>query len=117
MDRRQSTRDQRGAAALEFALVLPILLLLLFGAIQYGLYFWALQGGADAARYAARLSAVFDPSQCTTFQSEVHDSIGPYRRGTATITRDYADGPSHTGSGVQIGDTVTIEVSFSSIDL
>ncbi len=48
---------ERGAAAVEFALVLPILVLILFGIIDYGLYFnTSLQsrwGVHDAARAAA----------------------------------------------------------------
>ena len=110
-------RGARGAAAVEFALVVPILLILVFGLIQYGLYFWALQGGADAARYAARLSAVGDPASCSAFRSNVTDNIGPYLRGTPTITRDYDKAEGNTGSDVEIGDTVTILLQFDSIDL
>ena len=110
-------RDQRGAAAVEFALVVPILLILVFGLIQYGLYFWALQGGADAARYAARLSAVGKPSACSSLRSQVTSDIGPYLRGTPTITRSYTKAEGNTGTGVEIGDRVTVVVTFNSIDL
>ncbi len=36
----------QGAAAVEFALVVPILVILLFGIIDYGLYFTNALGGA-----------------------------------------------------------------------
>ena len=114
MARLRNTRDQRGAAAVEFALVLPILILLVFGAIQYGFYFWAVQGGADAARYAARLSAVGDPASCSDFQRAVQENVGRYAQGDVTVTRAYST-PAH--SDVQIGDTVTIHVTFESVDL
>jgi hypothetical protein len=49
-------RGERGASAVEFALVSPLLFTLLFGAIDYGLYFadalTVQQGVADAARNA-----------------------------------------------------------------
>jgi hypothetical protein len=55
--RARRRRQDDGAAAVEFALVLPILVLILFGIIDYGLYFNAsLQarwGVHDAARAAA----------------------------------------------------------------
>jgi Flp pilus assembly protein TadG len=114
---RRHGRDQSGAAAVEFALVVPILLILVFGLIQYGLYFWALQGGADAARYAARLSAVGKPSTCSSLRSQVTSDIGPYVRGTPTITRSYAKAEGNTGSQVEIGDRVTVVVAFNSVDL
>jgi hypothetical protein len=50
----------RGAAALEFALVVPVLAVLVFGMIDYGLYFTDSLGARDGARAAARQGAVAD---------------------------------------------------------
>jgi hypothetical protein len=60
-------RSDRGAAAVEFALVLPVLLLLLFGIIEYGIYFSdqisTRHGAASGARMAAiRLADSTTPS-------------------------------------------------------
>lgn len=48
--------DHRGASAVEFALIAPVFLLLVFGALAYGIYFGAAhavqQLAADAARAA-----------------------------------------------------------------
>jgi hypothetical protein len=72
---RRSSRGQgqskdAGAAAVEFALVLPILILILFGIIDYGLYFNAsLQsrwGVHDAARAAAVSPSSGGTTSCTT---------------------------------------------------
>lgn len=114
--RRCPGRGERGAAAVEFALLLPLLLLLVFGIVQYGLYFWAVQGGSDIARSAARRAAVGDPATCATFQSGVRSDIDALTgTGTgASIKRSYA---TASDSGVQVGDTVTVEVSFDSFDL
>jgi Flp pilus assembly protein TadG len=51
-------RDERGAAAVEFALVLPVILLILFGTIEFGRAWNVRQTLTDAAREGARLAAV-----------------------------------------------------------
>lgn len=55
-DRRRLTSDISGAAAVEFALLLPLYLLLVLGMTAYGIYFGAAhsvqQLSADAARTA-----------------------------------------------------------------
>lgn len=117
--KRRRQRDERAAVAVEFALILPILFVLLFGIIQYGLYFWSAQGGASAAREAARRAAVGDMTSCTEFRTHVQDridSVGP-GSATATVTRTYTNGPGNTDSAVEVGDIVTVGVTFNSIDL
>jgi len=49
---------ERGAAAVEFALVLVPLLLILFGTIYFALYFNARQGAQAAAREGARVASL-----------------------------------------------------------
>jgi Flp pilus assembly protein TadG len=57
-------RDDRGAAAVEFAIIAPVLILLLFGIVEYGLVFNAQLQLTGAAREAAREMAVTaDPDQ------------------------------------------------------
>jgi Flp pilus assembly protein TadG len=51
-------RDERGAAAVEFALVLPVIILLLFGIIEFGRAWNVKQVLTDAAREGARVAAV-----------------------------------------------------------
>lgn len=50
--------DDRGAAAVEFALVLVLFLTLVFCIIQYGWYFFQLQGASAGSREGARLAAL-----------------------------------------------------------
>lgn len=56
------TRSDDGAAAVEFALVLPLLVLILFGIIDYGLYFNASLQSRSGVHDAAR-AAVVAPSE------------------------------------------------------
>jgi Flp pilus assembly protein TadG len=58
------SRDSRGAAAVEFALVTPILFAVLFGILQYGLYFFDAHGTRTGVREAARLGVVKAISAC-----------------------------------------------------
>lgn len=48
--------DVQGSVAIEFALVCPVLLLLMFGMLAYGLYFLAAHSAAQLAANAARAS-------------------------------------------------------------
>lgn len=51
-------RRDDGAVAIEFALVLPILVVLVFGIVQFGLFFNRQQGVHAAAREGARIAAL-----------------------------------------------------------
>ena len=64
-------RSQRGAAAVEFALVAPLLFLILFGTIQYGLYFFDAQGTRNGVREAARLGVVKTFSACDSESADL----------------------------------------------
>jgi Flp pilus assembly protein TadG len=61
-------KNQSGAAASEMALVIPLLLVMMFGPFELANYFWtehkAVKGVRDGARYAARLS--FENYTCDT---------------------------------------------------
>jgi Flp pilus assembly protein TadG len=116
---RRDRRSADGAVAVEFALVMMPLIALVFGLIQYGLYFWAMQGGSDIARSAARVAAVDDVNTytCDAFRADVRDQINGLTgsASTATITRTYTDTTAPTG--VSVGDKVTVSVQFTSVDL
>jgi Flp pilus assembly protein TadG len=117
---RASRRREGGAAAVEFALVLPVLLLVLFGAIQYGVYFWSMQGGSSAVRQGAREAAVGNFDSCSEFRSYVKDRIGSTSSDVsgATIKRTYqtAAGASVGAGNVAEGNVVTVTVEFKSYD-
>ncbi|MCE5185275.1 MAG: pilus assembly protein [Planctomycetaceae bacterium] len=49
-------RKQRGAAVVEVAVIMPILLMLTFGAIKYGWLFYRLQQITNITRHATRLA-------------------------------------------------------------
>src|SRR5579884_3599591 len=57
MRRKRSANGQQGAALLEFALVAPILLLLVFGAIEYGMFFKDYLTVSNTTRTGARVAS------------------------------------------------------------
>src|SRR5664279_2819270 len=68
--RRRSAGDS-GAAAVEFALVLPILVLILFGIIDYGLYFSNTINAQSGVQTAARQAVVGNLDTTCTPPSDV----------------------------------------------
>lgn len=57
---KRSLKNERGGAAVEFAILLPLLLLLIFGGIEYGLVMFNKQVLTNASREAARAGIVVD---------------------------------------------------------
>jgi Flp pilus assembly protein TadG len=58
MSVRSKLRREEGAAAVEFALIVGLLAILVFGLLEYGLAFWQVQNLRAAAREGARVAAV-----------------------------------------------------------
>ena len=56
--RRRRLREESGATAVEFALIMMPLLYLVFGVIQYSLYFYSMQSGTSAVGDAVRRLSV-----------------------------------------------------------
>lgn len=99
-------RDQDGAAAVEFALLLPLLVVLLFGFIQFGTAFNTRIQATNAAREGARMAVVgitdwADVGGGTEFWQAVRQDAGlgditncvlstdDVVGGTLTVTFDY----------------------------
>lgn len=79
---RAARHDRRGAAAVEFALVLPVLMLILLGIIEFGRAWNVKQTLTDAAREGARVAVVAERMNLT--QQQLQDSV------TRTIYRAVA---------------------------
>ena len=83
-------RDQRGASAVEFALIAPLLFALLLGFIQYGSLFLIQNRMTDAARDTARRMAVGDlatESDAAAYAVAQLGDLSPRFAATATLPR------------------------------
>ena len=97
-----STRD-RGAAAVEFALLLPVLLFLLCGIVDFGRALNAEITLAQAARQGARLAALGLPNVVSRTQAAA-TGLSPV---TVTVT------PCPSGGGQAANATVQVSYPFS----
>ena len=82
-------RNQEGASALEFALVLPILILVLFGAISFGLAFNAKMQLSHAARESVRFAATLPvPADSDDWFKDVANRAIGTAAGSARVSDD-----------------------------
>ena len=116
MRMRQGGRDQQGQAMVEFVIVAPILLLLVFGIIQFGIYFNNQVALTDAVRAGARQAAVSRtlPDPTGTASSRVIRAAGHLDESDLEITVVPFDPKSGTQAWAQGGDvTVTATYPYS----
>ena len=123
---RRKFSSHKGASMVEFALVLPLLLLILFGIIELGavLYNQAVITNAsrDASRYAARFytnpaNATATRPQCSDIQDYVMDYVNKYflTFTGSTFSRDDVSCPTGTpynNYGAYAGYVDTIRLQY-----
>jgi Flp pilus assembly protein TadG len=68
---------EEGVAAVEFAIILPVLALMLFGILEFGRVWSQYQVFQGAAREGARCAAVASTSDCN-IQDEIVSAAQPY---------------------------------------
>jgi Flp pilus assembly protein TadG len=72
-------RTENGAVAVELALLLPVLLMIIVGTIEFGRVYSQLQVFSGAAREGARCAAVqATPFRDCVVQDEIDDAATPY---------------------------------------
>jgi Flp pilus assembly protein TadG len=104
---RAHTKDERGQTMVEFALVLPVLLVVLFGIIQFGITYGNYVALTDAVRAGARTAAVSrsstDPVGDT--KARVKDASGDLDATQVVPTVDTPAGWTH-------GEDVTVTATY-----
>lgn len=108
---------ERGAAAVEFAIVLPFLMLLLMGIIELGLLFYNQQVLTNASREGARSGiARFDENGDGFDENDIFNIVDKYWNGrlitfgTAPVVNKTADGEEGPYGAIL---TVTVNCNYT----
>jgi Flp pilus assembly protein TadG len=110
---RRRNNQERGAAAVEFALVAIVFLTLICGVIQASLFFWGYDVASHAAREGARRYAV-DPCNLSGQNVTITESRAIGAASTPVgVSASFAKGPGNSAATKEAGDQVTVTVSFS----
>ncbi|GJG86430.1 hypothetical protein tb265_16110 [Gemmatimonadetes bacterium T265] len=82
-------REEHAASMVEFAVVAPVLLVFMFGIVDFGRALFVYNNMQDAARRAARLAAVQpSPNPCAS-SATVRDSVSAWVRDFSNVTPQY----------------------------
>ena len=127
--RKHARRNERGAVAVEMALITPLLVLLVFGIIQFGIVLAQQVALGNGARQGARLGVVGGRT-CAQIQSEAQAAastvamassqvwVAVYLNASATpVCAESLSGASTTTKpclGSAVDDTITVTTRFDS---
>ncbi len=109
--RRSQLVADTGAAAVEFAIISVFLLVLLFGVLQYGLFFFQLATTEDALRSAARRVEIGAVTDCAIWEAAALDEVA---LGSATAEASW-EPVDPTASAILRGDQVTVSIRWRPI--
>lgn len=109
---RRHWRKQRGVAVVEFALVLPLLLLILFGIVEFGLVMFDQAVITNASREGARAGIVLKSPKAST--TDIQNVALNYCQ-THLISLGSASKPTvavPSGQGGSFGTPLTVTVTY-----
>jgi Flp pilus assembly protein TadG len=107
MSIRHKLRREEGAAAVEFALIVGLLAILVFGLLEYGLAFWQVQNLRAAAREGARVAAV--RGDTADIRTRMEDAA------TGSLSGGWTYTASTTCNDDTAGDEVTLTINNGSL--
>jgi Flp pilus assembly protein TadG len=99
-------KGEGGQSLVEFALVVPIFLLILFAIVDFGMAFHAWITVTDSAREGARLGSVH--AAAAAIEQRVRDTSSSLDQGNLTVNVTNAD-----DQGGQSGESVVVDVDYS----
>ena len=104
-------RNQKGVAAVEFALVLPLLVVLAFGIIEFSLALYDKAVITNASREGARAGIVFSTPPVT--EAQIGDVVTTYCQGRLiSLGAPNSVATQVSGAGGVSGTTLTVQVNY-----
>ena len=101
---RKRVRSERGAELIEFALTLPLLLLLVLGIIEFGFLFQEYEVVTNSAREGARLAALIPSAGYTTDEAKAR--VTDYLTAGGLDLAKAVPAPTVVQSQVQLGGII-----------
>ncbi len=107
-------RCQKGVAAIEFAIVLPLLMMIVFGIIEFGLLMYDKQVITNASREGARIGI----SDVVVFDADIEAVVGNYIASNLITFGTTPTSPVTTiepadRTGMVFGQDVTVTVTYN----
>ena len=100
-------RNERGAAAIEFAIAVPVLILLIYGIFRLGLLYQANAGMQHALGEGARMATLFPTPTDEQITAEMNDKLFGESYGTFTVAE-----PENTTTTKTLTVTYTTPMDF-----
>ncbi|HET9336543.1 MAG TPA: TadE/TadG family type IV pilus assembly protein [Sphingomicrobium sp.] len=99
-------RDERGAAVIEMAFALPVLIMLIWMIIQLGLVFRAMSGIQHALGEGARAATLWPVPATSTIQAKMNAAVYGIKPGTFNI-------PAPTAGNADGSDYLDLKVTYT----
>lgn len=116
--RRRLALNEQGAAVVEFAFALPVLIMFIWGIAQFGMVMAADAGIQNALGEGARLATLYPKPSDAAIKTKMQDNLfgqflGSYDIPDPTVTNVYKINPDGTTSTTQIGQYMDLSVTYT----
>ena len=112
-------QNERGVSAVEFALILPLLVLIIFGIVEFGTYIYNLQVLTNASREGARAGIVYSDTTPHRLDKNSIETIVKSYCADRMVTFGTSDPnyprlvqPTTVDDSATFGTNLTVEVQY-----